>query len=171
MPLYNTTLPVRGRYHYREAFWGTYYYAMEHYLDGLALEERAISQNIANANTPGYHPVHIDFGNYFGERLKAFNQFRSWNSTNDPLAIGVQYMYFDFDPSFDAYYDELVANNFPYSESSPLPPFRPKVVHSPKAGVNINQEMAKLAKIQVLYNMYAVEDTPASSRYMIDLFR
>ena len=30
-------------------------------LEGLALRSTAISQNVANANSPGYEPVHVSF--------------------------------------------------------------------------------------------------------------
>lgn len=135
-------------------------------MDGLSLRQKAISENIANAGDPNYRPLRVDFGDYFKNALDEFQSFRG-KTTQGPLSIDPNdlRMHFDFDPEFDA-----ENNGKPRGDLGPMQPFKPHIYRE-NSKVDLNQEMADLAKTNIMYNAAAAEVTPSETKWIMDLFR
>lgn len=135
-------------------------------MDGLSVRQKAITENIANAGDPNYRPIRVDFGSYFQDALEEFQSFRG-QKPKGPLSIDPNdlRMHFSFDPEFDA-----ENNGRAKGDLGPMPAFKPHIYRDTKH-VDLNQEMADLAKTQILYNAAAAEDAPTETKWIMDLFR
>ncbi len=69
---------------------------MQKSLDASWMRQEVISQNIANADTPGYDAKHVEFEEAFSRALSGNDNFKNnisrskhinFNGTDDPLAV------------------------------------------------------------------------------------
>ena len=123
-------------------FFGDYYQYMEDALNALALQQKAIANNISNADNPNYHPVEVSFENQLQ------NMLAEQDSDSD------LHVHLHFDPEFQP----------GGTEAS----FRPQVVQEPNQHVDLNYEMAQLAKTQILYDLAAGAVKPGWTKFVIE---
>jgi len=128
---------------FRTNFFGFYDATVLQTLDALQLREQAISQNIANASNPNYHPVSVDFE----EQLQEIVASRTASPDEKALQIKL-----DFDPEFHANASGI----------------HPTITRSPVAHVDLNHEMAQLAKTQLLYNYMTDSAKQGWKKYIIE---
>ncbi|AOT68287.1 flagellar basal body rod protein FlgB [Geosporobacter ferrireducens] len=105
--------------------------ALEKTMDGLWLRNEAISNNIANVNTPGYKRDTVEFETLLKESLSGYG-IKGKTSHEKHMAIGVQDVE-NIEPTIKK--DE----NTKYRKDG--------------NNVNIDVEMANLAKNNIAYNM------------------
>lgn len=103
-------------------------------LDAYALRQRTIAKNIANATTPGYRPEQVRFEEEF---LQSELMLRGTRTDDQHVRIG---------PPFD---NEVR----PAREDAPVP--RPEVYFAGESHVNVDKEMAELAKNQIRFRLAA----------------
>lgn len=125
---------------YATNFFGPWFGYFEHAMSGLSLEQKAIANNIANANNPNYHPEKVDFQS----QLKGLLAESSLGGGGGNQSFQVHLT--GFSPEFQSM--------IPNSSSNP----RIEVEENKK--VNLNQQMADLAKVQIMYDIAAKSFTP-----------
>lgn len=128
---------------YVTKFFGDYYQYMENALDGLQTQQRAIADNIANADNPNYHAVHVNFQNQLQDILK------KGDDDDDDMQVHLE----GFDPEFNV----QDPNNF-----------KPQISTDPNSHVDLNYEMAQLAKTQMLYNFATGAVKPGFTKFVIE---
>jgi flagellar basal-body rod protein FlgB len=102
-------------------------------LDASMLRAKAIANNIANVNTPGYHRVEVTFENELRKALDK-GQLRGTRTDEKHLEMG-----------------KLDIASLNPKVKKPVDPTLPSGVNN----VDIDAEMAKLAENQLLYNFSA----------------
>ncbi len=126
---------------YATNFFGPWFGYFEHAMDGLSLEQKAIANNIANANNPNYHPENVNFQGQLKQLLAESSL--AGGGGNQPFEIRLT----GFSPEFQSAIQDA-------SDSSP------KIEVEGNKKVNLNQQMADLAKVQILYDIAAKSFTP-----------
>ncbi len=58
--------------------------ALERAMDGVALRQRVISQNISNSMTPGYQAQQVDFESALSEALRSGDDLSTFSPTATP---------------------------------------------------------------------------------------
>lgn len=101
-------------------------------LDAYALRQRTIAKNIANATTPGYRPEQVRFEEEF---LQSELMLRGTRTDPQHIPIG---------PLPDG-------EVRPTREDAPVP--RPEVYFAGESHVNVDKEMAELAKNQIRFRL------------------
>jgi flagellar basal-body rod protein FlgB len=99
-------------------------------LDAAMLRTRAISNNIANVNTPGYRRTEVSFENELREALDRTN-LKGTRTDEHHLKLG-----------------RLDLSDVNGKAYKPVDPTLPSGVNN----VDIDTEMAKLAEAQIMYN-------------------
>lgn len=139
---------------YRDKFFSGYFSYMENALDALLMQRRAISQNIANANNPNYHPIHVKFQDQLEKMYYGPNHLGGVLKKDDDLQIDP--IQFNFDPEFKA-------------EDSSVDRLEPVVTRDMNNRVDLNHEMGELYKTQLLYNVIAENGRPNYGKDVLDI--
>lgn len=139
-----------------ERFFGPFYQFLGNAGDATFMAQRAIAQNIANANNPNYHPVHVEFEQELQRQLRETLPMvaRDWGAptVTQPNLNALPSMKMDFDPEF---YDQTKD-------------YKPKIIRDPKGKVDLNYEMAQLAQMQFRFGLIEDVVQPAWGRYAIE---
>lgn len=137
-------------------FYGPFYDYLGHVADDTLMAQRAIAQNIANANNPNYHPVHVEFEQELQRELRDKMPFLSFQLTPQgqvqPLEENLQVKLTGFDPEF--------------MEQSAH--YTPKVIRDSKGKVDLNYEMAKMAQLQFIDGLQYDTLNPAWARFAFE---
>ncbi len=99
-------------------------------LDGAWVKNNAISQNIANVNTPGYKRITVEFQNHLHDAINK-QTFKGYKTHEKHILINNS-------DSSDSYIDIKKNNHISTRKDD--------------NGVNIDVEMAELSKNTILYN-------------------
>jgi len=140
---------------YAERLFGPFYQYLENAGNDAFLAQKAISQNIANANNPNYHPIHVEFEHelqrQLSQTLPMVSRANGDPSLGQPSETNLE-MKLDFDPEFK-------------DESRD---YTPKIIRDPKGKVDLNYEMAQLAQMQFRFGLVEDVVAPSWSRYAIE---
>jgi len=97
------------------------------------INQEVISSNIANINTPNYRCKKIDFNKEI-EKILTDKEFKIELKTTNPLHIRDKFKNAEISPKIEDCDTPVIGND--------------------KNNVDLDREMAKLAKNQLLYNAY-----------------
>lgn len=129
---------------FSDKFFGDYGQFVNKGLNTLAMRQRAIANNIANANTPGYLPVRVAFE----------DQFKQIIAKED----GEEGEFVELEASDPGHFGK---GELTYAS------FEPTVTHANEQ-VDIHQEMVDLAKNQMLYNLMVWAEPTGFTKMVIE---
>ncbi|MBI2266774.1 MAG: flagellar basal body rod protein FlgB [Armatimonadetes bacterium] len=125
-------------------FFGDYPKILEKALDAAALRQQVISNNIANANTPGYVGTNVAFENQLRDAMLNSTFRGAVADANDSDAVA-QVSFSDIDDP----------DHFLSGGEQNLDTVHGSFQKNAHQGLDVNQEMANLAKTQIMYNAMA----------------
>lgn len=147
---------ISGRGTFATKFFGPFYQLLDHAGNAFFMAEKAVAQNIANANNPNYHPIHVEFEKELQKELRDKMPFLSFELTPEgktqPLDGDLEVKLTGFDPEFT---DDPSG-------------YAPKIIQE-KGKVDLNYEMSQLAQLQYRYGLVNNTFNPAWSRHALDI--
>lgn len=136
--------------------YGPFYEYLDHVANDTLMAQKAIAQNIANAQNPNYHPIHVEFESMLKKELRDKLPFLSYELTPEakaqPLEGEMHVELSGFDPEF-------------LDQSAD---YAPKVIRDPKGKVDLNYEMAQLSKLQFIDGLQYNVTNPGWAKFALD---